>query len=215
MNDTKIVEAQLNFYRRGQAGCKFAALAATGPSRYGWLHRLVPPNLATIEAEIAAAIMDPDTTTVSLTFPSISQADELVGLIQEVSNGSLIFLQQDAVFEGFRCLGLRVRVGELLSWVSGFGPFDFLPATRRSPHTEIVFRVKPRPNYDWVLKQSPDGVIHLADMNMHGLSENALRRMWAASFSGTEQILGGKPDIRSAAKTTFAIPESLVAELEG
>ncbi|GAC1405650.1 MAG: hypothetical protein NVSMB52_19430 [Chloroflexota bacterium] len=209
MSDEKVLEAQLDFYRRGRAGCRFAAHAATEPARYGWHHRIASAKLTEIESEIVKAIDAAAITTLSLTFPEVREPIELLRFVEEVRFGRLIFLQQDELFDGFRCLGLRVRVGNLLSWVSGFGPFDFLPATRRSPNTELVFRVKPRPDYDWVLKPSPEGVIHLADMDMRGLSEQALRRMWDSSYSGTEQVLKGKPDFKSAAKTTFAIPEAL------
>lgn len=113
-------------------------------------------------------------------------------------------------FKGSRCLGLRVRVGVLESWVSGFGPFDFLPVTRRSPYTEVAFRVKARPKYELILKPAPENVIHLADLDLLGVTNAAFRTLWQASLDRTARMLGHAPDLRSAAKTTYAIPSSVV-----
>lgn len=212
MSDGQVLEEQLAFFRRGGTGCKFAALAATDSAKFGWVHRVLYPDVGAVEKEIQEAIEDAAITTLSLVFPTVREPAELVTLVKELCSGSSMFLGQNVAFHNFNCLGLRVRVGDVLSWVSGFGPFAFLPLTRRSPHTTIVFRVKPRPQYDWYLKPPHEGVIHLADMNMHDLTDDALRRMWDASFVSVEQILGAKPDLLSAAKTTFAIPDSYSLE---
>ena len=107
------------------------------------------------------------------------------------------------------CVGLRVVSGSERSWVTGFGNFDFLPKTRQAPFTEIIFRSKPRPDYDSVMKEAPAGVLHLADMDMKGMRENKFKALWFGSFDKTEAVLGHKPDILSAAKTTFAFPKAL------
>ena len=93
--------------------------------------------------------------------------------------------------------------------VSGFGNFDFFPRTRQAVFTEIVFRSKPRPVYDWVMKETAPGVVHLADMDMRGMQENKFKAIWYGSFDSTEKVLGHKPDLKSAARTTFAIPLDL------
>jgi hypothetical protein len=108
-----------------------------------------------------------------------------------------------------RFVRLRARVGADVSWVSGFGPFDFLPRTRQAPHCELTIRVKPRPLYKWYFKDPLEGVIHLADLNMRGLSEQNLVKLWVASFVTTKKVLGHSPDEESAAKTTFVIPIEL------
>jgi hypothetical protein len=115
-------------------------------------------------------------------------------------------LEQKEEFDDSMCLGYRVAVGDLTSWMTGFGPFAFLPKTRQAPFTEIIFRSKPRPQYDWVMKEAPPDLIHLADMDMKGMAEEQLRSLWEGSLTNTESVLGSKPNLRSAAKTTFAIP---------
>ena len=118
-------------------------------------------------------------------------------------------LEEEKRYRGRICLGFRLQVGELSSWLSGFGGFDFLPKTRQAVFTEIVFRTKSRPQYDWVMKETPEGVIHLADMDMKGMGEHKFKSLWHGSFATTEEVLGKKPDLRSAAKTTFAVPYKL------
>jgi hypothetical protein len=62
------------------------------------------------------------------------------------------------------------------------------------------------------MKAAPEGVIHLADMEMKGMGEKQFKALWFGSFSKVQGILGQKPDLRSAAKTTFAIPLGLWRE---
>ena len=93
--------------------------------------------------------------------------------------------------------------------MTGFGNFNFLPKTRQSVFTEIMFRSKARPPYEKVMKKTPEGIIHLADMDMKGMSDNKFKSLWYGSFDNTESVLGHKPDLKSAAKTTFAVPLSM------
>lgn len=210
MNDELlIISAQLDFFRQGKAGCAFAAFAASDPIKYGWIHKILAVDASAIDAEIESAINTQDVTTLSLIFPGVNSLETLLKLIEIISRCQYIFLEQDLVFNEYRCLGFRVRVDQLLSWVSGFGNFDYLPKTRQTPHTEITFRVKPRPNYVKVMKESPPSVIHLADMDMLGIADIIFKRMWYQSLDRTAQLLGYPPDLRSAAKTTFALPRNI------
>ena len=201
----------MEFYQEGRAGCIFAAVAAENPDKYGWVQKIVEVDSNVIEHEIQDAINANSVTTLSLIFPSVTTAGDLVSLVNELKLCPSVILEENCEFEGFRCLGFRVRVGDSLSWVSGFGNFKFLPETRRTPYAEITFRVKPRPDYEWVMKKSPENVIHLADLDMLGLSRQHFEKFWERSLENTANILGHEPDNKSAAKTTFAIPEELIA----
>src|SRR4051812_18793232 len=128
-----IVESQLEFYRNNGAGCSFAALAAKFPSKYGWVQKVLRPDADCIDDAVSAAITDPSITTLSLIFPDVSGPEDLVHFVETLKNCRSTVLEQDEEFEGMRCLGFRTRVNGLLSWVTGFGRFDFLPITRRSP----------------------------------------------------------------------------------
>lgn len=204
-----VINRQLEFYRRGEAGCLFAAHASLNPERFEWRLSVSNPEKSEIEKIIVSAISLNDISTQSIIFPTITTASDLKSFLAVLESVDYCSLEQQEEFCGAICLGYRMRIGELTSWMTGFGNFDFLPKTRRAPYTEVTFRSKPRPNYEYVLKEAPAGVIHLADMDMKGMQDIQLRSLWEGSFRNTERIIGGKPDLRSAAKTTFAIPMEL------
>jgi hypothetical protein len=81
-----------------------------------------------------------------------------------------------------------------------------LPKTRQTPYTEISFRVKPKPEYRKVMKPSHADTLHLADMYMHGIDDDVFKKLWGSSLARVASILGHKPNLKSAAKTTYAIP---------
>lgn len=203
------VSGQLAFYRSGKAGCLFAAYAAQDPARFEWRFSVCDPDPVAIQGEITYAIESGDISTQSIVLPAVASESDLVDLLQRLTDVESILLGYHEPFESFICLGYRVRVGSLQSYVTGFGDFRFLPATRQAPFTELTFRSKPRPPYEFVMKPAPDGVIHLADMDLKGMARHKMEALWDGSFDKTRQIIGHSPDLRSAAKTTFALPAVL------
>lgn len=205
MEDNQVKNAQREFFRRNRSGCAFAAYAAQRPEKYGWSAIILPVDPSLIGDALARAIADPAVEALSLIFPSVLTTEALIDLVEAC------LATDQFVSEGFedgkiRFVRLRARIGEDLSWVTGFGPFPFLPETRRAPSCELTIRVKPRPQYDWYFKPPTDGIVHLADLDMRGLSDRNLKKLWGASFETTKRILGHSPDEESAAKTTFVIP---------
>lgn len=203
----RIKNEQLAFYKARKAGCIFAAICARDPIKYGWKHVVLDDlSSRTIDEIITNGIKEAATSTISLLFPAVVTNSDLLRLISELQDCHHIVLESNVKFENMRCLGFRVKVGENLSWVSGFGNFEFLPKTRRTPYTEIVFRVKPRPTYEWHMKPPLKGVLHLADTDMLGVPLRTFKKWWNASFKNTKLVLGHSPNLLSAAKTTYAIP---------
>lgn len=196
---------QRGFFRQGSAGCTFAAVAANNLEKYGWRQVVVEPTVTSISAAIADAVDDPATSLTSLIFPRVTSVGDLVALISELDMTPGVSVER-TLHESWVCVGVRVQFYGLKSWVSGFGPFSFLPKTRQSPHCDLTFRVKPRPKFERVMKPSPSGVVHLADLDMIDMSDTVFKRMWYGAFKSTKSVLGKSPDILSAAKTTFALP---------
>lgn len=213
MISNSIIQAQLDFYRKGNSGCLFAAHAANNPERYEWTLTVSDASLASIEDIVARSIGDENTSTQSIIFPSVVNEADLVLLLSTLKESQFFSLGQREEYSEEVCLGFRVHVGDLKSWLTGFGNFNFLPLTRQALFTEIVFRTKKRPEYEKVMKPTQSDVIHLADMDMKGMQENKFKALWYGSFDQTKKILGHKPDLRSAAKTTFTIPVKLCKEL--
>ncbi len=209
MLEDKVIETQLEFYRSGKSGCLFAAYAANKPETFGWSLSVSDVTESSVSDIINRAISCPDITMQSIIFPSVLHINELLDLLTLLEGVSGCFLEQRVIFKDSICLGYRVRVNDKVSWVTGFGNFSFFPKTRQSVFTEIVFRSKPRPKYETVMKPSPDSVLHLADLNVMSMSENKFKSLWYGSFDKTASILGHNPDLRSAAKTTFSIPRNV------
>jgi hypothetical protein len=203
------VERQLRFFASNRAGCLFAAAAATDPQRYGWTHLSVNAEAPEIDEAVSWAVQDAATTTLSLLLPKLRDEKQLIALTLELKKAAFIRLGMVEIDNDFLCLGFRAVVGDLASYVTGFGQFEFLPATRRAPFTELTTRVKPRPDYAYVFKPAPAGTIHLADLDMKGIAPAGMRRMWDGSFEQTARVLGAPADVRSAARTTFSIPANL------
>ena len=206
MNDEKIINNQISFYKSGGAGCLFAAHAAGDPEHYEWKFDVSEQDVKQVADAVYHAVAAPKVSTLSLLIPSITTVDDLVIFLQSLNDTDPFYLESEERFSESVCLGFRAKIGELVSWVTGFGNFSFLPLTRQAPCVELTIRTKPRPNYEWLFKPAPEGVIHLADMDMKGMSDQKLDVLWRGSLDNTEKKLNGKPDLMSAAKTTFALP---------
>lgn len=207
--DAIILRRQARFFRKNLAGCAFAAYAARDMKRFGWAQKVLDIAAPQINSAIRGAIEDPKISTFSLVFRSCKTNSQLLQLIESLRHCDRVFLEQDVVLSEHRCLGFRARIGTERSWITGLGPFPFFPPTRRTPYTELVMRVKPRPSYKKVMKKTPPGVLHAADMDMLGMDDDDFKRMWSSSLKRTAQIIGHTPDLMSAAKTTFVIPTTL------
>ena len=210
VNELDIIGRQLGFFQTLCTGCTFAAAAASNPKYYGWHHYVTEPKINNIEEHIEESISNRDVTTLSLLFPEVTNITQMLDLILEMQRSH--YFSQDLNFgaNGHLCIGIRLRIAQFKSWVLGFGPMSYLPATRRAPYTEIIVRVKLRPHYKWSMKlPSPDS-IHLADLDMKGITKEAFVRLWDGSVTNTKRILGSTRDMRSKAKTTFSFPEELV-----
>ena len=97
-------------------------------------------------------------------------------------------------------IGLRIKTEEGVSWVQYFGK-DSHAKTRQTPNAELLFCVKlPKKRY---FKVGFKGVLHLAHASIEYLKEECLDKLWQGSFDKTEKILGHKPTINDAAKTTW------------
>lgn len=208
---SSIKDRQLSFYKARTAGCVFVAICAKNPTKYGWYHSIIHElKASTIDNIVETAIADEKVSTQSLIFPDITTNQDIVAFVTLLQNCKTIKLELDQIADERRCFGFRVILDDsTLSWVSGFANYDFLPKTRQAPFLELVFRVKPRPHYESHMKPPIEGVVHLADTDMLTSSKRVFRKWWNASFSNTKRVLGHKPDLHSAAKTTFSIPTVL------
>ena len=100
MQEHTIIETQLEFYRKGGAGCLFAAHAARDPSKYEW--RLSVSNIDKVRVEelIQSAISLVNVSTQSIIFPSVITQEDLKDLLLVLKETPSISLEQEEEFEG-------------------------------------------------------------------------------------------------------------------
>jgi hypothetical protein len=211
--------AQRDWHVRGQNGCQFARLAAKDAETLRWEH-IVATELSDepgdvfgpqLDDLIGLAVSEPRTQILSLLLPEIGEAGQAVWVIRSLAATTSFWLERDEVTpEGLR-LHLRYPVAEgtVQAWVMAFGPFDFLPNTRRGPYFELAIRVKPKPPWLFHRLNQDKDVAHLADAPL-----NMSLRHWEDRFTSTlrrtRMILGGEPDSISAAKATLVVPTELI-----
>lgn len=209
-----LIKKQIEFFSKNKTGCGFAAKAASNPKLYRWHHCISSSNIEDILYQIESAEKDPNISTLSILLPEVQTVEDLCEMISAWRTRKNTRIEYTP-FQGYLCIGLRVSIGNEIAWVSGFGPFDFLPKTRQAPCVQLSLRVKPRPGYEnvmEVMKKYTGKSIHLADMDMRGMADHIFKKIWKATHITVSKILGAKPNLLSAAKTTFTIPFSIALE---
>lgn len=174
-------DRNLQYIRQGKTGCVFATILARDPDKIGWKRILNPKTLdIPNNAYIVSFIFEGKTK-------------------EEVFRWSLdngMYLEATSANTN----GLRYNGKNGISWVQYFGP-DSHVKTRQAPNAELLFCVKlPKKYY---LKVGFNGVLHLAHASVEHLKEKSLETIWKSCFARTKKILGFKPTIAQAAKTTF------------
>ena len=171
----------LKYIRRGKTGCVFATIMARNPEKIGWKRIFNPESLIIPEnAYILSYIFENKTK-------------------EEVKKWAL----DNGMYEDItskNTTGLRYKDNNNVSWVQYFGP-DSHVKTRQSPNAELLFCVALPTKY--YSKVGFKGVLHLAHASVAHIKESSLDKIWESCFNRTKKILGYKPTINEAAKTTF------------
>lgn len=212
-NDDNLVRnVQRHWHTRGQTGCIFAQIAATKAEEVGWRSEVVKRNLqeygiaTSIDTLVTEGIQDPHVQNLSLLFPQARTNADLRALLAGITTGSQVFKAITTRYEEYDIVALRAKLREgVLSWVVGFGPFDFLPLSRRSPVTELAIRTKEKPDTLFHKLNKDKSAAHLADIPL-GLDGDLMEFLLEATKERTQLILQDIPRELAAAKITFAIP---------
>ena len=217
-NAEVVSEAMFAWLKFAQTGCLFASRLAINHAREGWVSLAIPEGLDDLSLyNLIAPITDALPSALMVTFPYVETADDLVGLIEQMRRLPNWFAREvtEKREPGKLLVGLRWKLPDLehVSWVLGFGSFDFLPFTRRAPFTALVFRTSP----DWpasVPRKKTEGYpeVHLADINMRITSEQ-FDKLHSRTVELREGLLTGELDSAAKAQVTFSIPESLRPKL--
>jgi hypothetical protein len=174
-------DLNLNWIKLGHTGCNFASIFAKNPECVGWKRIINPLGFSIPEGCFI----------LSLIFP-----DRDINFVRNWALNNGFFEEQ--VAEGLT--GLRLKVPEGISWVQYFGP-DSHVKTRQAPMPELLMCVKLPAKYYW--KVGFKGILHLAHGAIDCIRSKVVDNVWDTSFKRTAKILGHKPTITEAAKTTF------------
>ena len=213
-----------HWHGTGHQGCRFAVFLSTRPAEHGWGRIVVSGARAAqwdddlwreIAENVSLQIESPSAQALSLLFPGVIDVESLLELIHGLERRlgwTLQMLPQpDGGWRGSEPLvGLAFRVAltaDVFAWPLGLGPFDFLPATRRAPVTEVILVVKPKV-YPLRSKRITDDkqAAHLADMPVL-VEDPAFDRLWTTTEKQKATILGSGPEPRAKARVTFVVPE--------
>jgi hypothetical protein len=217
---TLIALAQRDWHVRGQTGCLFARLAARDAGSLRWHHVVSEyagrsvSGASDVDAQVRRAVDDDGIQVVSVVLPAVRDGRTAVSAIRGLAASTPFRLAKDTVDEGRLHLHLRYPVGtgtgeSVEAWVMAFAPFDFVPNTRRAPYFELAVRAKEKPARMFHRLNQDRSVAHLADVELE-MPERHWEDRWHSTLRRTRMILGGEPDAVSAAKSTLAVPESLL-----
>lgn len=202
-----------DWVRRGQTSCMFASLLAAKNEIAGW------DSVVFTGSEFDSSVGDrandvlyaveEHTEVVQLIFPHVTEAGQLVELINSLcANSSWYWEPVSPADETCTLVGLRWRLSTNVhvSWTVGFGPFMFLPFTRRAPFTTIQVRVSSTKR----TPPNPDGhgyiPVHLADMDDLLASSAVRQALFEKTKQAKQEYLAGEYLHAARARVTFRVP---------
>lgn len=176
----------LEWIKSGKTGCTFASLFSKNPEMVGWkfydYNAWKIRNLFQIE----------DALIVSICFPADWKKEDVRLWALKLN----FYIENTS--EGTE--GLRIKCEEGIAWVQYFGP-DSHVITRQSPKPMLLYCNKL--NKSHYVKVGFKGILHLAHAWYEKISERVYDLLWDRSYKQTCKILGKKPTIKEAAKTTW------------
>jgi hypothetical protein len=174
----------LEWFVAGNTGCCFATLFVKNLKKIGW--RFI------FYTEFQYFKYMPETNIISIDFPI--KWDKLLVKQWALANGFYIEDTSD------KTEGLRIKCSEGIAWVQYFGP-DSHVKTRQSPYPMLMYCNKlGKAHY---IKVGFKGILHLAHAWIDNLKSKSWDTLWNQSYKQTKKILGHKPTINEASKTTW------------
>ncbi|MEO6318514.1 MAG: hypothetical protein ABIP36_07005 [Acidimicrobiales bacterium] len=208
---------QRHWHGSGQSGCAFAQWMAKRVDLSAWPSLVVRGAEAheidaqEIVGRLVGVIDQSRTELVSLLFPAITSTLEAVALIHRLALHEPFSLVDHPMIDCFETFQLRYSLDSTLTaWVMAFGPFGWMPPTRRAPQFELVLRVRPKPAVLYHRLNKDPAVAHLADFPAQ-LRSRAWDRLFNFTLAETRRMLGGEPTDLTAAKMTFAVPRAILS----
>jgi hypothetical protein len=178
----------LEWIKGGNSGCTFATLFAKNPECVGW-HTYTHEEWALKQL---LELFGENELIVSIIFPE-SWTKEYVRFWALSNN----FFEENTSDD---TKGLRIMCPQGVSWVQYFGK-DSHVKTRQAPSPMLLYTRKLNKSY--YVKVGFKGILHLAHAWCTDVKESVYDLLWNQSYKQTSKLLGHKPTIREAAKTTW------------
>ena len=182
------LKQNIEWIKKGRTGCTFATLFAKSPEVVGWKFMTM---LEWMNKNETLSFSEQDMI-ISIVFDDILNKNDIK--FWALKNG---FYVEDT---SPNTEGLRLKYKQGISWVQYFGPDSHIP-TRQTPYPMLVYTR--RLNTSYYIKVGFKGILHLAHAWYKNIKESTYDLLWDRSYKQTSKLLGHKPDIRSAAKTTW------------
>lgn len=216
--------------RSRQAGCQFASVLATQQESPYWrpLVARVPrdqDDLDSLQEVLEGASAAPEIHALMVILEDVELPSDLTRLIASLcSHPSWSCCEPTTVQPSLGgrerfSIGLRWRMptGEL-AFVLGFGPFGFLPPTRRAPYCALTIPTCPHSK----LRGGSAEERHLCDMReerfegcieIEGESRNQWDYFWTETERWRGELVSDYDEEAAKARVTFVLPESLRGEI--
>jgi len=207
-----------DWIRRGQTGCRFAAVLAARRADAKWASAVFPRPIDSreLESHFNALLNGAEGVAEALqvVFPYVEDYASLVGLVNDICRSpqwyweSIFNPTDDSVL-----LGLRWKLSDdRVVWVVGFAPFEEMPFTRRAPYTTLEIRTdrQKRSNYDLGDDTVP---AHLADIDDLLPSDEVRRALDESTRAAKADLLDGEYTDAARARVTFRIPAEYATAL--
>ncbi len=183
MNRQLIIEEQIKWIQSGQIGCIFASALLKYKNEIGW-----------------SFIFEEE-------YVNLEKDFYIISILFENKNVNYVkgwALQNNFFIEKINeeCEGLRIKIDNSVAWVQYFG-FDSHVATRRSPHSMLMYTNKIPKLNEIYNKVGFNGILHLANASIKHFTQKKCDTMWEQSYIKTKKIITHTPTIKEAAKTTF------------
>ncbi len=213
-NEALVRGIHRHWHRQGQTGCWFAQEFSKTMNLEKWRAVVISAHRAVncrqiISREVEDAIAASDCEALSIIFPRLNTLSELLDLIGLCRSIEGWMVGPPDGTDDIAGIQIKIPLQHgCSSWVLGFGPFNFLPITRRAPFTELAVRTKPakQPLTHDALNTDIDAA-HLADIPSH-FTQDKFNKCMANTAAMKRRLLQTDDHPTARAKVTFAIPDS-------
>lgn len=201
-------DIQRDWHSRGQNGCVFAMHAARNftPNQWSMSVHDELPRSERMRALIESSVDNADNQLHSFILPNVTTTEHVYGLVDRAIEAGCTVKAEDK--DAINITRLRWPLGDVESWVIGFAPTDDIPATRRAPFTELVFRTKTKTKVIHPSLNNDPTQAHVADLDL-GFETDTVGKLIEKSADRTARLLGGAAARSEAhgakAKTTYGI----------